>query len=101
MGKEPLLHFTNKDLSQAELDARVIDFVAKDGNWDWHSLLGFLTTRGCMKLASNIPPAVNRGMNTVAWNQSKDNDCSVSATYSYLANDRNQVSNYLWKKNWD
>lgn len=101
LGKEPLLNFTNRDLSQADLEAKVFDYATGGGDWDWSKLAGILPTRGCMKLASHLPPAASRGMDVVAWNHSKNNEFSVSAAYSYLANDRNLISNKLWRKVWD
>lgn len=53
-----------------------------------------------MNLASQIPPSISRGEENVAWNHCRDNNFSVSAAYSYLANDINRGNDLLWKKIW-
>lgn len=100
LGNEPLIHLAKANLNEDQLDEKVCDFISDDGDWNWPKIGSVLSTRGCMKLASQLSPGYGHNNDKVAWRHSKDNDFSVSSAYDFLGNNFRQNEPKIWKAIW-
>lgn len=62
----PLLSLALSNLSQHDLDLKVVDVVLENGSWDLSYLLTMLTLYVSTKFLSMTPPNINFGLDRIS-----------------------------------
>lgn len=62
----PLLSLALSNLSQHDLDLKVVDVVLENGSWDLSYLLTMLTLHVSTKFLSMTPPNINFGLDRIS-----------------------------------
>ncbi|PKI47771.1 hypothetical protein CRG98_031904 [Punica granatum] len=75
-------------------------YVNNEGNWRWDLFSEFLPHQSVLKIASMVPPSMDRGEDRPFWNLSVRGLFTMGSAYKQFTKDIIAADNLLWKSIW-